>query len=63
MVIFYIYGALAISLLFFNHQYTESESRDMEIGVARPIFTHKNIRGSMGQQYIYHTRWEKLLCR
>ena len=31
----------------------------MEIGVAEPKFTQKNIKGSMGQQYPYATRWLK----
>ena len=31
----------------------------MEIGVAEPIFTHKNIKGSMVQQYPYPKRWEQ----
>ena len=31
----------------------------MEIGVAEPIFTHKNIKGSMVQQNRYSTRWEQ----
>ena len=51
VVILHIYGALAMFLLFYDHQETESESREMEIGVAGPIFTHKNIKGSTGQRY------------
>ena len=31
----------------------------MEIGVSVPIFTHKNIKGSMLQWYPYSTRWVK----
>ena len=31
----------------------------MEIGVAGPILTQKNINGSIGQQYSYSTIWEK----
>ena len=34
MAILHIYGARAIFLLFCDHQYTESESREMEIGVS-----------------------------
>ena len=30
----------------------------MDIGVAAPIFTHKNIKGYMGQRYTYYTIWE-----
>ena len=30
----------------------------MEIGVYRPIFNHKNIKGSMVQRYPYLTIWE-----
>ena len=31
----------------------------MEIGVSRPILTHKHLKSSMGQQYLYSTKWEK----
>ena len=40
-VILHFYGARAIFLLFFDQQNIEYESREMEIGVARPILTHK----------------------
>ena len=40
MEILHIYGARVIILRFFNHQDTESESQEMEIGEAGPIFTH-----------------------
>ena len=40
-------------------QDTESQSRDIIIDVSGPILTHKNIKAYMGQQYTYHTRWEK----
>ena len=33
----------------------------MEIGVDGKIFTHKKIKGSMGQQYPYSTRWENTI--
>ena len=36
--------ALAIIIIFFDHQDTESESWETEIGVSGPIFTHKNQR-------------------
>ena len=29
----------------------------MDIGIAGPIFTHKNIKGYMGQLYPYSTKW------
>ena len=41
VIIILIYVALAMFLLFCDHQNTESESIDIEIGVATPIFTHK----------------------
>ena len=50
VVILYIHGALFIYLLFCNHQDTEYESREMEIGVAGPIFAQKNKKDSMGKQ-------------
>ena len=37
VVILHINGARAIFLLFFDHQDTESESREMEICVAGPF--------------------------
>ena len=49
----HIYGAIAIFLLVFNHQDTESESWEMGIGVSGSIFTHKNIKGFMRQVYPY----------
>ena len=42
VVFLHIYGDRAIVLLFCDHQDTESKSREMEIGVAGPIFFHKN---------------------
>ena len=59
--ILHIYGALAIFQLLFNHQDTESEAWWLENGVSGPIFTHENIKISMGQQYPYPTRWENVL--
>ena len=41
--IIHIYGARAIFLLFCDHQDTESESREVEMRISQPIFTHKNI--------------------
>ena len=49
--IIHIYGARAISLLFYENKNTESGSWEIEIDVAGPIFTHKNIKGSMVQGY------------
>ena len=45
MLITHIYEDLSTYLLFCNHQDTESELREMEIDVAGPIFTHRNIKG------------------
>ena len=59
MVILHIYGAIAIFLLFCDRQDAEYESQEMEIGIAGPIFTSKNIKCLMGQQYPYPTKWEK----
>ena len=55
-----IYGARAIFLLFYDHQDTESESREIEISVAGPIFTH-TIKRYMGQRYPYSKIREKIL--
>ena len=51
VVILHIYGARAIFLLFYDHQDTESASTN--------INTEKNIKGYMGEQYPYPTRWVK----
>ena len=44
IAIFFEYGALAILLLFCNHQDTESESQEIDIGVTEPIFTLKILK-------------------
>ena len=41
LVVLHIYGARAIFLLFCDHQETESETREMNIGAAGPMFTKK----------------------
>ena len=46
------YASLFTFLIFCDHQDTESDSRGMEIGVVVPIFTGKNVNGSMGKQYL-----------
>ena len=46
--ILYIYGARAIYLLFYDNQGTESEWREIYIGVAGPISNHQHITGYMG---------------
>ena len=47
MEVVHIYGARAIFLLFYDNQDTESESRGIEMGEPRPIFIHKNNKGSI----------------
>ena len=63
MAIIHIYVARAILILFCDNQYTESDSIEIEIGVAGPIFNQKNVKDSMGQRYTYSTRWEKLFWK
>ena len=58
MVFTHIYGALATLLPFCDHQDTESESWEMEIGVTGPILIQKLPQGSTRQQYIYPKRLE-----
>ena len=41
MVILHIYGDRAIFLLIYNQQDTESEKREIEIGVFGPMFIQK----------------------
>ena len=43
MSIIHMYAARFISLLFCDHQDTESESCEIEMGISQPIFTHKKI--------------------
>ena len=59
MAITIIYAYSAILLLFCYHQETESNSRVMEIVVAGQILTGKEVKGSIVQQYLYYTGWEK----
>ena len=59
MIVIHIYGAGDIFLLFYDNQDTGSKSPDVGNGVDGWIFTHKNIKGSMGQQYQYSTRREQ----
>ena len=54
-----IYAYSAILILFCYHQETESNSRVMEIVVAGQILTGKEVKGSIVQQYLYYTGWEK----
>ena len=49
VVILHIYGAIAIFILFCDRQDTESESCEIEMSISQPMFTYKNIKGSMGQ--------------
>ena len=45
-----IYGARASFILFCDHQDTESESQEIEIGVAGPIFTQKKYQRYYGKR-------------
>ena len=49
VVIIHIYGALAMFLLFCDHQETESKQYEMESAVDGPRFTKNNIKDSMGK--------------
>ena len=62
VAIIHINGTRVIFLLLYDNQDTESQSWDIRIDVSGPILTHKNVKASMGQQYKYHTRWEKKCC-
>ena len=46
-------------LLLRKYQDNESESPEMEVGAAGPIFTQKNIKRSMGQISPYSKIWKK----
>ena len=62
VVVIHIYRALAIFLLFWKHQDNESESQKYgnwySLTNIHPV---KIIKGSMGQQYKYPNRLEKVL--
>ena len=42
-----------------DHQDTESGSFEAGMIIYEPIFTHKNIKGYIGQLYTYYTIWEQ----
>ena len=52
VVIHHIDRVRANSLLFCDHQDTESALFEIYISVFKPKYTKKNTRGSMGQQYL-----------
>ena len=56
VVFLYVYCALAIFLLFWNYQDTESESQEMVMVRAGTILTQIK-KGAIGQLYSYYTRW------
>ena len=59
LVFLHIYGIRApISLLFFYHQETESESCEIEMRIYQPISTHKNISKALLDNDI-HTLQDK----
>ena len=63
VVVIYNYGALYIFLLCFDHQDTESESWEMEIGVDGTILTQTNTSKALWDinihslQYRSHKLW------
>ena len=62
IVIIHIYGAIAIFLLFFDDQDTESESWEMEIGVDVPIVTHTKSSKALWDKYVHTLQngWKRL---
>ena len=58
VVILHIYGARSIFLIFYDHQDTESEQPEIEIGVAGPIFAQKKISKALYKNDI-HTMQDK----
>ena len=52
-VIIHIYGALAILILFWDHQDTESESWDIKIGVAGTLLTQKKTSKALWDNNIH----------
>ena len=51
---FFIYMELEpFSFYFFYHQDTESESREIEMSISKPIYTHKNITKALLDNHIH----------
>ena len=54
LAIIRIYGARAILLIFYYNQDTEYESQEIDIGVAQPLFTNKNIPKTICDKAIHN---------
>ena len=52
----HVYVGISIFILLCDNQGTEYGSWEIQIGVAGPIFTNQNIKGSVRQWYIYSIR-------
>ena len=52
--ILHIYGAGFILLLIYDHQDTESESREIEIIINQQLFIHKNISKDLWDNHIHN---------
>ena len=61
VVFLHISGVRSIFLLFYDHQYIECQSHEIEMSISQPISTHKNIKDPMGKRYPYSTIWNKKL--
>ena len=57
MVILHIDGALAIFLLFCDHQDTEYEKQEKGNTVAGPIFTQRKILKTLCYNYIHNLQY------
>ena len=58
--ILHIYGGRAISLLFCDHQDTQSESCEIEMNISQPIFAHKKISKTIWYKDIHTLQdWRK----
>ena len=57
----YIYGARAIFLLFCDHQDTESEQREKEIGFAQPILTKKEPSKALMENNIHTLQYGRII--
>ena len=55
MVIIHVYGAIAVLLLFCDHQDTEYESCEIEMSISQPIFTQEKKSKALRDKYI-HTK-------
>ena len=61
LAIVHIYGAWAISLLFCDHQDTESESQEFKMSISQPIYNHKKIPKALWKNDINNIEGRRII--